>query len=506
MTEQSPVLSARGIYMAFGGVDVLRNVDFDIRPGEVHGLVGENGAGKSTLAKIIAGVHQPRAGQIALNGGTVEIPNPHAAAALGIALIHQEPLTFPDLDVAENVFIGRQPMAGVVRHIDWRDMYKRAGEILNTLGVTKIDPKTKVRGLSIADQQMVEMAGALSQNAKILLMDEPTAALTPNEVADLFAIMRRLRDQGTAIVFISHRLEEIFDISDRITVLRDGEVVGQRQARESSVNEIIRLMVGRPLSALFEKGEGYEIGAPVLEVEGLSRTMKFQDVSFAVRSGEILGMAGLVGAGRTDVARALFGVLDTDKGTVKVDGKEVKVKGPREAMARGMIYLPEDRQHNGLLMPMTIVQNMTLAVLGRIAPRGWLTDRAENEAAQEYVDKLNIILRQLDQPIRELSGGNQQKVVLAKWLLAQPKVMLLDEPTRGIDVGAKAEVHRLMGELASRGMAILMISSELPEILAMSDRIVVMREGRVAGTFDKSQATAERIMAAATGQTLQEAQ
>ncbi len=502
MTEISSVLKAAGIYMAFGGVNVLKSVDFEIYPGEVHGLVGENGAGKSTLAKIIAGVHQPKAGTITLKGQKVEIPNPHAATEFGIALIHQEPLTFPELDIAENIFIGRQPVSGGLKRVNWSGMYQRSGEILQSLGVV-LDPHSKVRGLSIADQQMVEMAGALSQDAKILLMDEPTAALTPNEVEDLFAIMRKLRDQGTAIVFISHRLEEIFDISDRITVLRDGELVGVRKPQETNVDEIIRMMVGRPLSALFEKGEDHVVGKPMLEVKNLTRSMKFEDINFEVRAGEIVGVAGLIGSGRTEVARSLFGTLDYDSGTVRLDGKEVKITHPRQALSLGLIYLPEDRQHYGLLMPMSVSQNATLSIIDQIARGGWVRENLERQITQEYVEKLRIALRNVGQPVRELSGGNQQKVVISKCLLTKPKVMILDEPTRGIDIGAKAEVHRLIGELAVQGMAILMISSELPEILAMSDRIIVMREGHITAHFDKSEATAERIMAAATGQILE---
>jgi rhamnose transport system ATP-binding protein len=500
MTDTLPVLKTEGIDMAFGGVYVLKDIDFAIYPGEVHGLIGENGAGKSTLVKILAGVHQPKAGKITLHGNVVEIPNPHAATALGIALIHQEPLTFPDLDVAENIYIGRQPMSK--GGVDWRKMYSNAKAILDSLGV-ELDPRAKVRGLSIADQQMVEMAGALSQNARILFMDEPTAALTPSEVEDLFAIIRSLREKGTAIVFISHRLEEIFEICDRITVLRDGERIGERIPKETTTDEIIHMMVGRPLSALFEKTAEQKIGEPVLEVENLNRIRKFNDISFDVRAGEVVGLAGLVGAGRTDVARALFGVLGVDSGTIRINGKVVRITRPRHALAQGMVYVPEDRQHNGLLMQMSITKNITLAILERIAPRGWLRDKSESEVAQEYVEKLRIVLRHIGQPVRELSGGNQQKVVLSKWLAARPNVMLLDEPTRGIDIGAKAEVHRLIGELASQGMAILMISSELPEILAMSDRIIVMREGRISGTFSREEATAEGIIAAATGQVLE---
>jgi rhamnose transport system ATP-binding protein len=504
VTENAPILQTRRLTMAFGGVQVLKEVDFAIFPGEVHGLIGENGAGKSTLVKILAGIHQPKSGEIVLGGQPVHVPNPHTATDLGIALIHQEPLTFPDLDVAENIFVGRQPMARGLPRVDWKTMYSRSSEILTSLGVT-LDPRAKVRGLSVADQQMVEMAGALSQDAKLLLMDEPTAALTPSEVEDLFVIIRRLRDQGAAIVFISHRLEEIFEICDRITVLRDGEWVGERRPEQTTIDEIIQLMVGRPLSALFDKGNHHEIGEPLLRVEGLSRVRKFRDISLEVRAGEIVGMAGLVGAGRTDVARALFGVLDVDSGTVRINGQAASIRQPRDALAHGMVYVPEDRQHQGLLMTMNVSNNITLAALERISSRHWLRRRVEDGFANEYVDKLRIVLRRLGQPVRELSGGNQQKVVLAKWMLAEPKIILLDEPTRGIDIGAKSEVHRLIGELASQGLAILMISSEMPEILAMSDRIIVMREGRISGHFTREEATAERIIAAATGQVLEEA-
>ncbi len=497
MTQSRPILSAHDLHMAFAGVDVLRSVSISLYPGEVLGLVGENGAGKSTLAKIIAGVHQPTAGEIKYQGQIVQIPSPHVAADLGIALIHQEPLTFPDLDVAENIFAGRQPLKG--RAVDWDTMYKRARELLTSLGV-QIDPRAKVRGMSIADQQMIEMAAALSQAVKVVLMDEPTASLTPSEVAHLLTNIQRLREQGVAIVFISHRLEEVFEICDRVVVLRDGELVGERDVTTTTIEEIIRLMVGRPLSSLFEKQAGTQYGKPMLEVRQLSRRKKFADISLDVRAGEVVGLAGLVGSGRTDVGRALFGMLDTDSGEVRLDGKPLKIKSPREAMAHGLVYVPEDRQHYGLLMPMAISQNMTLSILERLSPRGWLRETDERSASQEYVQKLRIALRHVGQAVRELSGGNQQKVVLSKWLLTKPKVIILDEPTRGIDIGAKAEVHHLMGELAAQGLAILMISSELPEILAMSGRIVVMREGRIVARFEKAEATQERIIAAATGQ------
>lgn len=502
MTEQKPILRTRDIAMSFGGVYVLKDIDFEFYPGEIHGLIGENGAGKSTLLKILAGVYQPKAGKIFLEDEEVEFPHPQNAINKGIALIHQEPLIFPDLDIAENIYIGRQPTKNGNRSIDWGTMYKLSEEILESLGVD-LDPHTKVRGLSIADQQMVEMAGALSQDAQILLMDEPTAALTPSEVENLFKVMRHLREQGVALVFISHRLEEIFEICDRITVLRDGELIGERDPENTTTDEIIQMMVGRPLSLLFEKGDGHQIGEVVLEVTGLSRIMKFEDISFNIRAGEIVGVAGLVGAGRTDVARALFGVLNKDQGKIQIDGKEASIHHPRDAMAKGMIYVPEDRQHKGLLMEMSVAINTTLSVLENVTRRGWLREKTERKLTREYVEKLNIILRSIEQPVRELSGGNQQKVVLSKWLLTNPKILLLDEPTRGIDVGAKAEVHRLINELAKQGMAIFMISSELPEIMAMSDRIMVMREGRITAQFNQQEATAERIMAAATGQVLE---
>jgi ABC-type sugar transport system ATPase subunit len=330
-------------------------------------------------------------------------------------------------------------------------------------------------------------------------MDEPTAALTPNEVDRLFAIVRRLRDSGVAIVFVSHRLEEVFAICDRITVLRDGEKVGERVTAETTINEVIRMMVGRSLSAYYQRDAVHAIGKPVLEVKNLSRTMKFRDINLTVHAGEILGIAGLVGAGRTDVARALFGALDVDSGSVQLDGKPLRIRDPRDAMAQGVVYLPEDRQHHALLMPMSVMHNATLATLGRFAPRGWVREKGERVATQEYVERMRIVLRTMDQPVRELSGGNQQKVALSKWLMARPRVMLLDEPTRGVDVGAKAEIYRLITELAAQGMAIVMISSELPEILGLSDRILVMREGRIAAEFRRNAVTAEQIMAAATG-------
>jgi rhamnose transport system ATP-binding protein len=498
-TTTSPVVATQGIYMAFGGVDVLKNVDFTLYPGEVLGLMGENGAGKSTLAKILAGVHQPRAGNILVNGKPTVIANPHYATELGIALIHQEPLTFPDLSVAENIFVGRQPTFKKLRLVSWKTIYTWAEELLKALGLP-INPKTKIRQLSFADQQMVDIAAALSQNTKVLLMDEPTASLTPNEVERLFVIMRRLRAQGTAIVFINHRLEEVFAIADRIAVMRDGEMIEERIPSATSHAEIIRLMVGRELKTLFERPTAPQVGMPVLEVNGLSRKGKFQDISFHICAGEIVGMSGLVGAGRSDVAQAIFGVVQADTGHIRIEGREATIANPRDAMALGLAYVPEDRQHQGLFMPTSVTRNTGIATLQTFARNGWVSEQAERQATNDYVERLRIALRTIEQPVRELSGGNQQKVVLSRWLLTKPKVIILDEPTRGIDVGAKAEVHRLMGELAAQGLGIFMISSELPEILAMSDRVLVMHEGRLTARLSKQEMSSERIMAAATGQ------
>lgn len=484
--------------MAFAGVEVLKGIDIDLYPGEVHGLIGENGAGKSTMGKLIAGVYRPTGGTISIAGVARTLGSPRQAMELGVALIHQEPLTFPDLDVAENIFIGRQPTQSL-RRVDWKSMSQRAAELLSSLGVS-LDPKAKVRGLSVADQQMVELAAALSQNAKVLILDETTASLTPKEVEELFVIVRRLRAQGCAIAFVSHRLDEIFEICDRITVLRDGEKVGERIPKESGIPEIIRMMVGRELaSEKFVAAEGSK-GEVMLEVEGLCQGTTFSNISFSVLKGEIVGMAGLVGAGRTDVARAIFGITQPTGGSVRIGGQIAKITNPKSAMSQGLALVPEDRQHHGLLMPMSIAENACLAILRSLTKIGWVNNKRIESNSVEYAGKLKIAMRNVHQPVRDLSGGNQQKVVLSKWLMTQPKVLILDEPTRGIDVGAKAEVHRLMRELADGGLAILMISSDLQEVLSISERVLVMKEGKLVKSFEPGQATQETVMLAATGQ------
>ncbi len=499
-TPQEPILKLTNIHKAFGGVQALVGANFELRPGEIHALVGENGAGKSTLVKVVTGVHQLDAGEILFRGEPVTIANPLVAQRLGIAAIYQEATLFPDLDIAENIFMGHHPVRPFTRRVAWRQMYEQAAQPLRELGVD-LDPHTRVRELTIAQLQMVEIAKALSFNAQVLIMDEPTSALTLHEVADLFRIARQLRDAGTAIIFISHRLDEVFEIADRVTVLRDGHYVGTCDVSEVSHDDLIRMMVGRTLDDLFPKMD-VEQGEVVLRVENLAKEGIFQDVSFELHQGEILGLAGLVGARRTDVARAIFGVEPADGGRIWVNGRQVPIHHPKDALALGIAYVPEDRQQHGLVLPMNITQNVTLPILQEFANMGWLNQQAEVQKVQELASQLEVRAAGLWQRARELSGGNQQKVVLAKWLAARPRILILDEPTRGIDVGTKAAVHELMSTLASQGIAILMISSELPEILGMSDRILVMCEGQVTGHLTRAEATQEKIMAAATARTL----
>lgn len=490
-----PILSMINISKSFSGVQALRGVQLELHPGEVHALLGENGAGKSTLVKVMTGVHQPDTGEIYLNGQRLQLTDPREATTRGISAIYQELSIFPDLDIAENIFVGRRPTrAGGL--VDWGRMYREAEALLGSLGV-QLNLKTKARYLSIAQQQMVEIARALSVKARILIMDEPTSALTLNEVADLFQIVRRLRDQGTAILFISHRLEELFEIADRVTVLRDAAYVDTRAMAGVTQEELIRLMVGRTVSDLFPKKQVAQ-GEVILRVKNLTRAGAFKDVSFDLHQGEILGMAGLVGAGRTEVSQALFGVAPADAGTLEIEGRAVHMTSPKQALAHGLALVPEDRQHHGLVTPMDIADNVMLPRLARFSRHGWLAAKQARQAAHEAATQLEVKATTVWQKVRELSGGNQQKVVLAKWLSTGPRILILDEPTRGIDIGTKAEVHRLMCDLAAEGLAILMISSELPEVLGMSDRILVMHEGRITGLFDHAEATQEKIMLAAT--------
>ncbi len=489
------ILELKDISKSFSGVEVLHNVSFTLRPGEVHALLGENGAGKSTMVKVITGFHQPDNGEILLDGQPVQFSDTRESRQAGIAAIYQELSLFPDLDVAENIFVGRHPITTGGR-IDWRKLYAEAGKLLDSLGV-QLDLRQKARNLSIAQQQIVEIARAFSINARILIMDEPTSSLTLNEVADLFHLVRSLRDKGTAIIFISHRLEELFELADRVTVLRDGFWVDSCMLKDVTRDDLIRMMVGRTISNQFPKLDVCA-GEVVLKVEHLCREGVFEDINFELRCGEILGMAGLVGAGRTNVARAIFGVEPATSGSIILADEAVTITSPQQAIKLGLAYVPEDRQHHGLITPMQITSNISLPTLNRYANHGWLQGKKERKASFEAARQMEVRANHVQQLARELSGGNQQKVVLAKWLSTNPRILILDEPTRGIDVGTKAAVHALMSKLAAQGMAILMISSELPEILGMSDRVLVMREGHVTGHFYRNEATQENIITAAT--------
>lgn len=489
------VLALGSVSKRFGQTAALSEVQLDLRPGEIHALVGENGAGKSTLIKIMTGIHQPDAGTIRLDGNEVTIPNASAAQRLGVAAIYQEPLIFPDLNVAENIFIGHRDQARVVR---WRKLYREAEAILARLDVS-LDPRMPASGLTVATQQAVEIAKAISLDVRVLIMDEPTASLSAHEADRLFRQVRQLRDSGVSVLFVSHRLDEVFELADRITVFRDGRHISTRPREEVTEASLIREMVGRDMSDLFAREE-HEPGEVVLEVDGLGRTGRFSDVSFQVRKGEVLGLAGLVGAGRTDVALALFGIAPADAGTIELHGRPVTLRKPRQAMDHGIAYVSEDRRNLGLSMPQSMMANMTLPKLRAYRSRFGLMDtRAERATAETYRDQLDIKAASLAQPVGVLSGGNQQKTMLAKWLNTEPELLILDEPTRGIDVRTKADVHRLVDELARAGIAIVLISSDLPEVLAMSDRVLVMREGLQMDELSGEEATEERVMAAAVG-------
>ena len=498
----TPLISARGISKSFAAIEVLRDVDLDLRRGEIHALLGENGAGKSTFAKILAGVHRPTRGTLSLNGEQVDINSPITAQKLGITLIHQEPISFPDLSVAENLVLGRTRGAALGR-VRWAEMTREARQLMDLLGV-RIDVTKPMRGLSIADQQMVEIARALASDSRLIIMDEPTAPLTPKEVETLFGIARRLRDEGRTIVFISHRLEEVRALCDRVTIFRDGNKVATEEIGNLTDGDIIRLMIGRPLREYMKK-QGTSIGAVALMVDGLTLPGVFHDISFEVRKGEIVGLGGLVGAGRTDVARAIFGVVPATSGTVTIDGKAVSITDPSQAIDLGLAFVPEDRAIAGIFRTLSVEENITAAVPRRIAPGRIIRRAIEKALAQESVRKLRIRLASLRQPIGELSGGNQQKAILARWLLTDPSVLILDEPTRGIDIGVKAEFYDMIGELAAGGRAILLISSELPELLALCDRVLVMSEGRLTANIARADATQESIMSAAVPRSARQA-
>jgi rhamnose transport system ATP-binding protein len=489
-------LSTEKVSKSFGGINALMDVSVHFRAGEIHALIGENGAGKSTLTKIMTGVYEPDSGRFFANGQPVNMRSPLDAQRMGIAAIYQDPLTFPDLNVAENIFMTRHPIHQS-RQIAWQSIYDQTEALLRSIGA-KFSARTQVSALNPAGRQLVEIAKAISSNATVLLMDEPTSSLSQGEVTELFSLMRRLRDNGVAIVFISHRLDEIMEVAQRVTVLRDGKVIEEAPIAGMTRDRLVQLMVGRPLSALFTKAEA-DVGEVVVSLNNLSQEGNFHDISFDLRAGEIVGLGGLVGAKRTEVAQAIFGIGRLDGGTITIDGKRVSIRNPGSALRHGIAYLPEDRLVQGLVQPISVSDNMALPALKSFSSHTWMSQRKVADNAHTWVDRLHIRLARVSQAVKELSGGNQQKVVLAKWLGTQPRIVLLDEPTRGIDVGTKAEVHAIIAALAGEGRAVLLISSELPELLAMSDRVIVMREGEITGRFTREQATPEKVMTAALG-------
>ena len=487
-----PILTLTNIQKRFPGVHALKGVGFDMLPGEVHALLGENGAGKSTLIKIISGVHQADTGEMRLHNQPVTFHNPREAQQHGVATIYQELGLYPELSVAENIFMGHAPRKsfGWLKWIDWQTMETRALELLAELNIHDLDIRRKVGELNVGNRQRVEIAKALSLDAKILIMDEPTAALTEADVERLFEIVRLLRTRGVSIIYISHRLQEVFELADRVTVLRDGEYIATQPVSETTEDQLISMMVGRTIDNLFPKMAS-KIGETVLEVRNLNHGSTTRNVSFKVRAGEIVGMAGLVGSGRSETAQVIFGIHPAQSGEILVDNQ------PMDAISHGIAYLPEDRGTQGLIRAMSIRENSTMAVLEQVSTASFIQPNKEQQLTADAIENLGIRAFSTEQVAGKLSGGNQQKVVIAKWLASHPRLLIMDEPTRGIDVGAKSEIHRRMSQLAAeQGLAILMISSELPEVLGMSDRVLVMREGRIVAEFERATATQERVATA----------
>jgi rhamnose transport system ATP-binding protein len=494
--EQVPVLQMMHISKRFDTTQALDDVSLDLYPGEIHALMGENGAGKSTLIKIMTGVYQPDSGEMLLDGQPIRISNTVDAQAYGLAAIYQEPMVYPDLNVAENIFISHRSQGAFV---NWRKLYQDAEKILAKLDV-KLDVRVPARGLTLAAQQTIEIAKAISLNVRALIMDEPTASLSAHEAEQLFKLTRSLRDQGVSILYISHRMEEVFEIADRITVFRDGRRISSLPREEITKEKVIRDMVGRKIEDFFAKSKEKR-GELLMSVRDLKKANVFSDINFDVYRGEVLGFAGLIGSRRTDVGLALFGVEPAGSGEIVLHGKAEKIRSPEQALRLGIAYLSEDRRQIGLIMPMSITSNISLPMLRTYLSRfGLIQTREEEATADHYRDRLSIRTPSIHHEVAMLSGGNQQKVMLSKWLNTRPQILILDEPTRGIDVGAKAEVHHIINELAAQGLGLILISSDMPEILAMSDRILVMREGRQMGIFTREEANQETILAAAMGQ------
>ncbi|MGB3699830.1 MAG: sugar ABC transporter ATP-binding protein [Anaerolineales bacterium] len=496
MPDNNTFLQMQGISKSFPGVQALTSVDFSVARGEIHALVGENGAGKSTLMKILTGALLADEGQINLSGQLVQITNPGDAQQLGISMIHQELSLIPHLTVGQNIFLGREPRARLGAFIDWQDLYQQAQVLLDQLNV-QVDSRASVQDLSIAQRQMVEVAKALSFNADLIAMDEPTSSLTEKETEVLFEVMRSFKERGLSIIFISHRLDEVFEIADRVTVLRDGNTIGTDQIVDLDADQIVRMMVGRELGELYPKDE-LEPGAVILEATGLEDGSELKKVNVSLRAGEILGIAGLAGAGRTALAETLFGVRPSSTGQIKVNGRAVRVQHPGQAIRLGMGFVPEDRKLQGLFLNMAVRENLVISALPEVSRFSFVNFKRADQMAKEFVKKLKIRTPSVKQIVRNLSGGNQQKVIIARWLTLKPRILILDEPTRGIDVATKAEIHALMNQLAKEGVAVMMVSSDLPEVLGVSDRILVMRSGKIVAEYSRDEATQDNIMHAAT--------
>ena len=495
-SDMPPVLALDGVTKTFPGVRALSDVSLNLYPGEVTALVGENGAGKSTVVKILTGIYQPDGGTIRVDGAAARFPTAQDAAAAGITAIHQETVLFDELSVAENIFLGHAPR-GRFGLIDTARMMSAARDILHGIGA-EIDPSVRLRDLGIANKHLVAIARALSIDARVVIMDEPTAALSHKEIEELYELVEKLKGQGKAILFISHKFDEIFRIADRYTVFRDGQFVGAGRIAEVSEGDLVKMMVGRPVDQIFPS-RSHQAGDEVLQVVGYCHPTEFDDIGFTLRKGEILGFYGLVGAGRSEFMQALFGITAPSKGVTKIDGKVRVIRSPADAVANGIVYVPEDRGKQGAITALPIFQNVTLPSLTRTSRNGFLRLAEEFRLARDYTGRLDLRAASLDTPVGNLSGGNQQKVVIAKWLATQPKIIILDEPTKGIDIGSKAAVHDFMAELAAQGLAVIMVSSEIPEVLGMSDRVIVMREGRIAAELSGAEMTPETLVRHAAG-------
>lgn len=493
----SMLIEMKGITKSFGPVRVLGGVDFDVKAGEIHALMGENGAGKSTLMKILAGIYQKDGGKVLVQGKETMFKSAKEAEDTGISVIHQELNIIPNMTVAENMFLGKDLTIGKTGILKTKEMNRSTREHLNRLGID-INPTAEASTLSVGQQQMIEIARAVATNSEVLIMDEPTAALTDREIDVLFQVMKGLRDKGVGIVYISHRMEEIFRMCDRITVLRDGKSIGTKETKNTSFEEIVKMMVGRELGERFPERANVP-GEEKFRVEHLSSGDTFEDVSFSIRSGEILGIAGLMGAGRTEIMEAIFGKRPITTGSLYIDGKKISIKKPYDAIKAGIGFITEDRKDEGLVLGLTVRENLVLTNLKKVSGRGIMSARKETDFVDQMIQKLKVKTSGREQLVKSLSGGNQQKVVFGKWLGIDLQVLILDEPTRGVDVGAKKEIYNIMNELTEKGVAILMVSSELPEILGMSDRIMVIHEGKVTCLFDRGEADQEKIMQAATG-------